>query len=136
MRRLAFGLLGALVFSASTAAAQQQQDVVVPIHDANHSGVHGEVRLHAQGKGTMVRVNMFGGPEHLRPKLTLESGTTCSSSIVAGTHPMPLNPVSNGQVSRTFISVPLQSLTSSDFVVAVRDSTTRQQFIEGCAPLR
>jgi hypothetical protein len=125
---------GALAFSASIAAAQQH-DVIVPIHQTNHSGVHGEVRLHAQGHGTMVRVNMFGGPEHLRPKLTLEHGRTCSNAVVAGMHPMPLNPVSSGQVSRTFVSIPLQSLSSSDFVVAVRDSTTRQQFAEGCAQL-
>lgn len=133
MRPVALGLFGALVFSASIAAAQQ--DVVVPIHQTNRSGVRGEVRLHAQGHGTMVRVNMFGGPEHLRPKLTLEHGQTCTNAVVAGAHPMPLNPVSSGQVSRTFVAVPLQSLTSSNFVVAVRDATTRQQFAEGCAQL-
>jgi hypothetical protein len=120
---------------ASTAHPAAQKDVVMPLEERNHSGVHGNVTLHPQGNQTWINVSMFSGPEHLRPKLELHPGADCNGAAMSS-RPIVLNPINTGQTSKTFVSVPLESFKGKDFVVAVRDSTTRQQAVEACAHLR
>lgn len=110
-------------------------DIVVPLQERHGSGVAGTVTLHPQGNKTMINVTMFSGPPHLRPTLTLRGGGDCTDARLASTRPIPLNPVNTGQVSRTFIEMPIESFNKSNFVIDVRDATTRQQALEGCARL-
>jgi hypothetical protein len=130
----ACGGLSAFVLSGALTLAQGN-DIVVPIHERHGSGVRGQVTVHPQGHSTVVRVNMFAGPAALRPKLSLEGGNDCLDSRAAATRPIPLNPISTGQVSRTFVSIPIESFRKSNFVVDVRDATNRQRYVEGCAQL-
>jgi hypothetical protein len=136
VKAAAAALLGfALPALAAGAQTPAPKDVVVPIQARHGSGVAGTVTLHPDGHRTMINVNMFSGPAHLRPKLVLLNGRDCTEARLASTKPIPLNPVNTGQVSRTFVEMPIESFGKSNYVVAVRDATTRQQALEGCAQL-
>ncbi|HXP92643.1 MAG TPA: hypothetical protein VN905_04175 [Candidatus Binatia bacterium] len=142
----AIAALCGLALLAPGVAAQQspapkssgaaKSDIVVPLQQRNASGVSGTVTLHSQGNQTMINVSMFSGPQNLRPKLELRPGADCNGPTMASTRPIILNPVNTGQVSQTFVSVPIESFKNNNFIVAVRDSTTQQQVLQACAQLK
>lgn len=133
---LALASLGAGAQTPEPKASQPRTgDIVVPLQERHGSGVAGTVTLHPQGNKTMIDVTMFSGPPHLRPKLTLRGGGDCTDARLASTQPIPLNPINTGHVSRTFVQMPIAAFSKSSFVVDVRDATTRQQALEGCAQL-
>lgn len=80
----------------------------------------------------MVSVSVSNAPTTPR-SVTIHSGKDCQDPLVSSAGAIPLQPLSGGQVSRTIVSVPIQSFKSSNFVVAVRDATARQQALEACA---
>ncbi len=121
---------------APKSSAAATSDIVVPLQERNASGVSGTVTLHPQGNQTMINVSMFAGPQNLRPTLELRPGADCNGASLASTRPIILNPINTGQVSQTFVSVPIESFQKNNFIVAVRDSTTRQQALQACAQLK
>jgi hypothetical protein len=143
--RLALVCAAAIGFLCSAAGAQTapspagshaaRQDVVVPLEQRHASGVKGNVTLHPQGSGTVIKVNMFSGPPALRPVLTIGNGDNCPDVEAASARPIRLKPINTGQTSRTFVAIPFDSFRKSNFVLDVRDATTRAQALEACARL-
>lgn len=105
----------------------------MPLQARHGSGMSGTVTIQPQGPAkTVISVNMFNSPS-LRPVLTLHSGADCVDSAAASVRPIPLNPVSSGGISKTIVSIPFRSLSSSRYVVDVRDATERSRFVQACA---
>ncbi len=107
--------------------------VSVPLEARHESGVHGTVTLSPQGNSTIVHVTM-SPPRAGRAIVTLRSGSDCQDAVAASSS-IPLAPVLSGQPSRTIVAIPIASFKKSNFVVDVRDMTTREQFVQACAHL-
>ena len=105
-------------------------DYTVPMNELLDPAWTGKVSLRAQGLKTLVTVVVFG-TELRRHALELHPGSDCNSFGAANS--IQLNPANTGVPSRTLVSLPITNLTSSDYVVAVRDATGSRQYQESCA---
>jgi hypothetical protein len=106
-------------------------DYTVPMKALLPAGTSGKVTFHPQGPKTIVSVFVFGNQKR-KFNFRLHGGGDCVRSGVA---PIPLRPAFGGQVSQTVVALPIEKLTSSDYVVDARDATARSQFAEACARL-
>lgn len=107
-------------------------DFTVPLSELEDSGAKGQVTIRPQGLKTVVTIRVFGKPKH-RHVFSLKSGTDCG--VLGTPASIALAPALTGQPSRTIVSLPIEALTSQDFVVTAQDATARQQFKEACAHL-
>ena len=106
-------------------------DYTVPMKALLGTGTSGKVMFHPQGPKTIVTVYVFGNGKH-KYKFNLHTGRDCTE---AGVSPIALRPAFAGQSSQTLISLPIETLTSRDYVVDARNATARSQFAEACARL-
>jgi hypothetical protein len=121
------------VLAASTPTpAATGRSMTVPLEERNGSRVHGTVTLTAQGPKTIVHVYATNFAA-LRSSLSLAVGTNCQDAPGGAVAPIPLNPISAGQVSHTIVAIPIESFKNKNFAVSVRDATTRQQLLAACA---
>ena len=116
----------------ATAAAQK-----VDIALESRTGANGKVTLQRIGRTrTRVTVTIPGGTDRT---ITLHRGTDCTDPHYAGATAIALAPMNstgaNPPVSETIVELPLETLTSRDYVVDVRNATTRREFAEACARL-
>ncbi len=107
-------------------------DYTVPLAELEASGASGRVIVHPQGLKTLVTISVSGKPRH-RHVFSLHSGRDCGIHGTAAS--IALTPALTGQASRTIVSLPIDALTSKDYVVTAQDATARQQFREACARL-
>ncbi len=105
-------------------------DYTVPLRELEASGTNGSVTVHPQGLKTLVTVTVSGKPKR-KHVFNLVSGADCG--ILGAPAAIPLTPALTGQPSRTVISLPIDSLTSKDYVLTAQDATNRAQFREACA---
>ena len=103
------------------------------LQERHGSGVHGEVTLIPQGSKTDVKLNVTT-PHNEPVTITIHSGRDCQDVLGPVSPTFTLNPVTHNQ-SNTIIAVPLSSIGSKNFVVDVRNATTRKSFAEACAQL-
>jgi hypothetical protein len=106
-------------------------DYTVPLSDLQGSGTSGQVTLHPEGMRTIFTV-IVSGKTRRQHTFSLHAGSDCT---VLPPKSIALAPARTGQRSRTIVSVPISSLTSSDYIVTAQDATARRQFEEACARL-
>jgi hypothetical protein len=106
-------------------------DFTVPMTALLGTGTSGKVMVHPQGPKTIVTVFVFGDGKH-KYSLKLHRGSDCSGAAVAA---IPLRPALGGQPSQTLVALPIETLTSADYVIDARNAATRSQFAEACARL-
>jgi hypothetical protein len=104
-------------------------DYTVPMQSLIGTTSGGKVMFHPQGPKTLVTVYVFGSGRH-KYNFNLHRGSDCTQ---LGAQPITLSPAFGGQKSQTLVALPINNLTSSDYVVAARNALTRQQFTEACA---
>ena len=107
-------------------------DFTVPLSELENSGANGQVTIRPQGLKTVVTIRVFGKPKH-KHVFSLISGSDCG--VLGTPASIALAPALTGQPSRTIVSLPIEDLTSQDYVVTAQDATARQQFKEACARL-
>jgi len=122
--------------AAAAAATSAAKKVLVAIEQRNGSQTGGTVTLQVIGRSrTRVHVQLTN-PSGRPLILAIVRGSDCldnRQSALAST--IPLNAVNSSQVSETIVEVPLSNLTSSNYLVQIRDATTRRQITQACARL-
>jgi hypothetical protein len=104
-------------------------DYTVPMRELQGSGVHGTATFHSlTPTRTLVTVYAYGSLAR-RHAFSLQSGKDCSQLGSSGAQ--NLKPAITGQPSQTIVSLPITAITSN-YVIAARDATARNQFAEAC----
>lgn len=65
--------------------------------------------------------------------ITPRSGTECNNPALAGVPSLPINPVSSGPVTQTFVELPLNPDPRVAYAPQMRNATRRSQFAQVCA---
>jgi hypothetical protein len=122
--------------AAAADATRAARAVLYNLEHRNGSRLGGTVTLQVIGR-TRTRVNVqLANPAGHPLSLAIIKGSDCidnRESALAST--IPLNPVNSSRLSSTIVSVPLNQLTSKNYLVQIRDATARQQITEACARL-
>jgi hypothetical protein len=118
-------------------ATAQAQAVTRTISARNSSGMNGSVRLYPIGH-TRTRIVIILPKAGPNERLSLYRGADCSDSVTRA-RALALAPLNNAAAnapqSSTIVNLPLNELASSDYVVDVRNSTSRATYAEACSHL-
>jgi opacity protein-like surface antigen len=149
MNRLIIVAAVAASLSASTAAALAQSSTAVKAaHDATlaaqavtyklmtGTAQSGTVTLQQIGR-TRSRVTVrFNTAPGAGTQLGLYRGSDCMNPAGAAANvPIPLSLVNGSRISQTVVALPLTTLRSGNYMVAVRRATQTQQAAQTCARL-
>ncbi len=138
----AFALGAGAAFADSPSAVKAAHDATLKAQAVTYallgrgSGTNlGTVTLQRIGSTrSRIRVQL-ANPATAGTRVTLHSGTDCHDPHFAGaSRSLLLNPFT-GRVSETVVALPLNSLRSGDYLVAVQNQTARQQFVDACSRL-
>ena len=122
--------------AAARAATRAAKRVTVALERAGGSTTGGTVSLQVIGRTrTRVRVQLTN-PSGRPLSLAIVRGSDCQDNRLATlASAIPLRAVDASHVSDTVVAVPMSSLTASNYLVQVRDATTRAGITQACAHL-
>ena len=121
---------------AADLATKKAKQFLIQLEQRNGSTVRGTVGLQVIGRTrTRVSIQLLNPAGHPL-SLAIVKGSDCVDNVEsARASAIPLNPVNSSQLSTTVISVPINQLTSKNYLVQIRDATARNQITEACARL-
>jgi hypothetical protein len=123
---------------AARDATAQAQAVTRTISARNGSGMSGSISLYQIGH-TRTRIVITLPKAGANERLSLYRGADCYDSITRARSLLALAPLNsagaNAPQSSTIVNLPINELESSDYVVDVRNSTSRATYAEGCGRL-
>jgi hypothetical protein len=122
--------------TAATDATRAAKEVLVKLEQLNSSTMTGSITMREIGRTrTMVRVQLDNPAGH-PTVLGVVRGQDCQGNILSSrASAIPLNPINSSQLSETIVNLPLSELSSRDYLIAIQNSTAREQAVEACARL-